>query len=93
MSMKRTKAKTAGKEQNGATDFWAKPTVPEATWEEASTDKPDAAFTPYAMSSTFIKGQLITHSKFGKGVVTDVETGRVEILFQDGKKKLGHAQA
>lgn len=92
MSMKRSKAKTAGKEKNGPTDFWAKPTVPEKTWEEASTDKPDEAFTPYAMSSTFTKGQLIAHSKFGKGVVTDVEPVRVEILFQDGKKKLGHAQ-
>ena len=36
------------------------------------------------------KGQLITHPKFGKGVVTDVEPSRVEILFQEGKKKLGH---
>ena len=92
MSMKRTKAKTAGKEANGATDFWAKPVAPEKTWEESATDQPEDAFTPYAMGSTFTKGQLITHTKFGKGVVTDVETVRVEILFQDGKKKLGHAQ-
>jgi hypothetical protein len=93
MSMKRTKAKTAAKEKDGTTDFWAKPAAPEKSWEESTMEKPDDAFTPYAMRSTFTKGQLITHPKFGKGVVTDVETVRVEILFQDGKKKLGHGQS
>lgn len=93
MSMKRTKAKTAGKEKAGPTDFWAKPALPEKTWEEATAEQPDDAFTPYNMGTTFTKGQLITHSKFGKGVVADVEMARVEILFQDGKKKLGHTQA
>lgn len=93
MSMKRTKAKTSGKEKDGPTDFWAKPVVPEKTWEESTTDKPDDAFTPYGMGATFTKGQLVAHSKFGKGVVTDVEPVRVEILFQDGKRKLGHGQS
>ena len=91
MSMKRAKAKTTGKEKDGTTDFWAKPAIPEKNWEEATTDQPDEAFAPYSMGTTFTKGQLVTHSKFGKGVVTDVEAVRVEILFQDGKKKLGHA--
>ncbi len=93
MSMKRSKAKTSGKEKNGATDFWAKPAPPEKTWEESTTDQPEEAFTAYAMASTFTKGQLIAHPKFGKGVVTDVEAARVEILFQEGKKKLGHTQS
>ncbi len=93
MSMKRTKTKSSGNAKDGATDFWAKPVAPEKTWEEVTTDKPDDAFTPYAMGSTFTKGQLITHAKFGKGFITDVEAARVEIRFQDGKKKLGHGQA
>ena len=43
------------------------------------------------MSSRYAKGNLILHSKFGKGLVLGVEGPRIEVLFQDGKKKLGHA--
>lgn len=92
MSMKRAKGKTAGKEKDAETDFWAKPATPEKTWEEAVEGKPDADFVPYVMTERFTKGQLVLHSKFGKGVVADVEALRIEILFQEGKKKLGHAQ-
>ena len=93
MSMKRTKQKSTGKEKDGEIDFWAKPATPEKTWEEATEGKEDSEFTPYAMTERFTKGQLILHPKFGKGVVMDVETARVEILFQEGKKKLGHGQS
>ena len=93
MSMKRAKAKTSGKEKNAETDFWAKPVAAEKTWEEATEGKVDTDFTTYAMSERFTKGQLISHPKFGKGFVTDVDALRVEILFQEGKKKLGHGQA
>ena len=55
--------------------------------------KADDAFLPYALSARFSKGQLVTHVKFGKGVVVDADAGRVEILFQDGMKKLGHGQS
>ncbi len=92
MSMKRTKQQTKGKDSDNATDFWAKPAVPEKTFEEAMEGKTDEQFKPWAMTTTFAKGDLLVHSKFGRGVVTDVEGSRIEILFQDGKKKLGHAQ-
>jgi hypothetical protein len=92
MSMKRAKQKSTGKEKDGETDFWAKPATPEKTWEEAVEGKPDDAFTLYALGEKFTKGQLILHTKFGKGFVVEVEAARVEILFQEGKKKLGHAQ-
>lgn len=93
MSMKRTKQKTTGKEKDAETDFWAKPKTPEKTWEDDVEGKPDDEFTPYAMSERFTKSQLILHPKFGKGIVMDVEPLRVEILFQEGKKKLGHGQS
>ncbi|MBX3189157.1 MAG: hypothetical protein KF819_19195 [Labilithrix sp.] len=93
MSMKRTKQRTGGREKDIETDFWAKPAEPEKTWTEQVEEKPDDAFTMYAMSERFTKGQLVAHPKFGKGVVLDVEASRVEILFQEGKKKLGHAQS
>jgi hypothetical protein len=93
MSMKRTKQRGAGKDKDVETDFWAKPTAPEKTWEEAMDGQAEDAFLPYALSTTFTKGQLVLHVKFGKGLIVEVEPSRVEILFQEGKKKLGHGQA
>ena len=92
MSMKRTKQRGPGgdRDKDTTTDFWAKPAAPEKTWEEAVEGRPDDAVSAYSMTSRFAKGQLVTHPKFGRGVVTDAEASRVEILFQDGKKKLGH---
>ena len=91
--MKRSKQKSSGKEKAGEIDFWAKPATPEKTWEESVEGRPDDEFAQYVMTERFAKGQLVLHSKFGKGVVMEVETARVEILFQEGKKKLGHGQS
>jgi hypothetical protein len=94
MSMKRTKQRgTGGRDKDTDTDFWAKPAEPEKSWEEQVDGKGDDAFVPYALSTRYAKGQLIVHTKFGRGVVVDADTVRVEILFQEGKKKLGHGQA
>jgi hypothetical protein len=93
MSMKRTKQRGAGSRGNDTeVDFWAKPVEPEKSWNEQTDGKPDDAFAPYVLSQRYAKGQLVSHSKFGKGVVVDADAVRVEILFQDGKKKLGHGQ-
>jgi hypothetical protein len=92
MSMKRAKQRTGGRDKDIETDFWKKPTEPEKTWEEHVADKPDADFIPYVLSEKFAKGQFLLHTKFGKGVVVDADAARVEILFQEGKKKLGHGQ-
>lgn len=93
MSMKRAKQRTGGREKDTEIDYWAKPTEPEKTWEEQVDGKPDDAFVPYNMTEKYTKGQLVLHTKFGKGIVVDVEPVRVEILFQEGKKKLGHGQS
>jgi hypothetical protein len=93
MSMKRTKQRTGGREKDGGVDYWKKPTEPEKTWDEHVEGKTDDAFRPYTLAERYTKGQLVLHSKFGKGVVVDADQSRVEILFQDGKKKLGHGQS
>ena len=92
MSMKRTKQRTTGSGRNSdnETDPWAKPAAPDPEWSEIE-GKPDGSFIPFAMSTRFAKGDLILHPKFGKGMVLGVEGTRIEVLFQDGKKKLGHA--
>ncbi len=94
MSMKRTKQPGTGdRGNNTVSDYWAKPVPAEKSWEDATAEKTDDDFVAYTMAKRYAVGQLISHPKFGKGVVTDAEPLRVEILFQDGKKKLGHGQA
>ena len=90
MSIKRTKQRSHGTGKEQDNDPFAKPVEPDPNWDEV-TSNPEAKFLPYAMSSRFAKGQLIDHSKFGKGVVTAIEGANIVVLFKDGKKKLGHA--
>ena len=89
--MKRSKQRSSGsgRQSGGDEDAWAKPPEPEPTWAEVEA-KPDESFVPFAMSSRYAKGDLIRHPKFGKGLVLGAEPTRIEVLFQDGKKKLGH---
>jgi hypothetical protein len=93
MSMKRTKAKSGAAARGGEEEssYFAKPKEPEKTWAEHLEGKGDDAFVQYAMTARFSKGHLIVHPKFGKGVVVGVEGQRIEVLFEDGPKKLGHA--
>jgi len=94
MSMKRSKQRNSGPTRGGGHEDepppWAKPPEPEPTWPEVEAT-PDESFVPFALTSRYAKGSFIMHPKFGKGVVVAVEGPRIEVLFQDGKKKLGHA--
>lgn len=94
MSMKRSKQRTSGSGRgSGAEDEpapWAKPEEPDPNWSDVDA-KPDTAFVPFSMATRFAKGALIAHPKFGKGLVLGVEGTRIEVLFKDGKKKLGHS--
>jgi hypothetical protein len=92
MSMKRTKQRNAGSGRGSDEEAsaWGKPSEPEPTWADVES-KPDESFVPFVLSSRYAKGTLILHPKFGKGLVLGVEPQRIEVLFQDGKKKLGHS--
>jgi len=94
MSMKRSKQRSTGSGRSSGEDDgpqpWAKPAGPEPLWADVQA-KPDESFTPFALSTRYAKGDLIMHPKFGKGLVLGAEPTRIEVLFQDGKKKLGHA--
>jgi hypothetical protein len=94
MSMKRSRAKSTGTGRAAGEDessYFAKPKEPEKSWAEHLEGKGDESFVIYAMTARFTKGQLLAHPKFGKGVVVAVEGQRIEVLFEDGPKKLGHA--
>ncbi len=95
MSIKRTKQRSFGRDAGGDDDespFFKKAAEPQPTWDDVK-DKPEDAFVPYAMTSRFAKGALIQHSKFGRGIVVAVEATSIQVLFEEGTKKLGHGAA
>jgi hypothetical protein len=94
MSIKRSKqVNYKSKSQDAPTTgpFAQKPAAPELSWAEHMAGKEGATFTPYAQTAKYEKGALLQHPKFGKGFVTHVEGARVEVCFEEGMKKLGHA--
>jgi hypothetical protein len=94
MSIKRSKQRGYGAGRRDYADEhygFNKSAEPEKTWEEHMAGQPDEAFLPYSLNARFERGALIQHPKFGRGVVLVVEGSKVEVLFAEGKKKLGHA--
>jgi hypothetical protein len=97
MSMKRSRSSKAGpRPRTGADDnqrFAFTSSTPAETpprWEDVTANKPDDAFVPYSLATRFEKGALIQHSKFGKGFVVRVDGSRIDVLFAEGTKTLGH---
>jgi hypothetical protein len=66
---------------------------PKKAWEKAILGRSPDDFTAYAVSGSFAVGQLIRHSKFGEGVVSElIEGGKVSVLFEQGPKTLVHGR-
>lgn len=46
----------------------------------------------YAISGKFAKGDVIAHAKFGDGIVQEVISGKIEVLFKEAIKTLVHCR-
>jgi hypothetical protein len=55
---------------------------------EQALGDPSRARRKYSATEKFERGELVDHPKFGVGVVTGLEPGRVAILFEGGSRKL-----
>lgn len=56
-------------------------------WASSVAD-PTKPRRTYAADGAFARGELVEHPKFGMGVVTGIEPGKVVILFESGVRKL-----
>lgn len=63
------------------------PRDPKDDWAAAVSDttKPRRS---YAATERFVRGELVVHPKFGVGLVTGTEPGKVHLLFESGTRKL-----
>ncbi|MCC6808887.1 MAG: hypothetical protein IT381_15780 [Deltaproteobacteria bacterium] len=98
MSMKRSKATSKRAPSNrelARSPLFAtgKKDEPKFNWKDSVGNAPENAFVPYALSTKYDRGALISHAKFGRGVVTAVDEKRIEVMFEEGAKKLGHDTA
>ncbi len=60
------------------------------SWKEHVQGAPEDAFVDYALATRYERGALLRHPKFGRGIVVGVEDKRIDVLFEEGSKKLGH---
>ena len=92
MSIKRTKQRTYSPRQRddelGTTP--GRPAEPDKSWDELVAGQPDDALLPFSLKTRYAKGALLQHPTFGKGVVLSAGPSIIEVLFKEGKKKLGH---
>jgi hypothetical protein len=91
MSIHRPKRATARKSESAPPRGSSPSSAPKPPkWKDVVADKPDAAFTAYAIAARYEKDTLISHSKFGKGIVVEVDGNKVHILFEEGILRLLH---
>jgi hypothetical protein len=93
MSIHRPKRATHRRTENAASQRTTpnSASAKQPKWKEVVGGQPDEAFVPYSPAATFVKDALVAHAKFGKGIVVEVDGNKVQILFEEGQKKLLHA--
>lgn len=62
----------------------------EREWNEAFGARAGEAGVPYRTTSRFSEGQIVEHTKFGRGLVRRVDGGKIEVIFKDGARLLAH---
>ena len=75
-------------DKDGEFNFITKPEP--ITWNGAVEGKEDKDFAPYSVKNTYTVGDLLMHPRYGKGVVSFVEDNKIDVLFEDGARKLAH---
>ena len=64
----------------------------EITFEELLASSASAAPVPYSPKRTFAVDDVVDHPTFGRGFVTAVRDGKVEITFRSDVKTLVHGR-
>lgn len=71
----------------------AKSPSPAREWQTNVADRDSKEFVPYSIHATFETGQLVSHPKFGSGLVKEtLAAQKLSILFKDGARTLVHGR-
>ena len=63
----------------------------ERAWKEALGGRMEEKAAPYRTTAKFAAGDLVDHTKFGRGLVRRVDGAKIEVIFKDGARLLAHA--
>ncbi|MDC0743827.1 hypothetical protein [Polyangium mundeleinium] len=63
----------------------------ERAWKEALGGRMEEKAAPYRTTARFAAGDLVDHTKFGRGLVRRVDGAKIEVIFKDGARLLAHA--
>ncbi len=62
-------------------------------WDKRVLGQLESSFTAYTPRTTFKQDELVRHSKFGDGFVSEVNPdGKIAVIFRDGSKTLVHGR-
>ena len=85
----KTTDKTAASTTKRKTTRARKTKDPAVQWEETLADKDLSNPKMYSMDGLFEENDIISHDKFGRGLVTEIRADRkMEVLFKEGTKLL-----
>jgi len=63
-------------------------------WEKKMAENKEADVKAYTVQASFVKGDVISHPKFGMGIVEEVKlNGKITVLFREDEKVLVHGIA
>jgi hypothetical protein len=94
MSIHRPKRATTRRADPGETSKGGSASATKAPkWKDVVESQPDEAFAKYNPAKTFAMNALVMHPKFGKGIVVEVDGNKMQLLFEEGTKKLMHGGA
>jgi hypothetical protein len=89
--MKRTRSgSTSRRTHQENAPVWGTKTARTYAFDRDVASNDDEAFVAYSPSSAFTTDALIEHRTFGIGIVTRVLGSKIEVLFEDGTRTLGH---
>jgi hypothetical protein len=72
----------------------AKSPSPAREWQTTVADRDSKEFVPYSIHTTFETGQLVSHPKFGSGLVKEtLAAQKLSVLFKDGPRTLVHGRS
>lgn len=67
---------------------------PPAAWEEKVIGCDREAVRPYSARDAFSVDDVVSHPKFGLGVVTELQPdGKIDVAFKEGIRRLVHGRA
>lgn len=62
-------------------------------WDKRVLGQVESSFTVYSPRATFKVDELLRHTKFGDGFVSEVSPdGKIAVIFRDGEKTLVHGR-